>query len=50
MDGRNNLLPVLSELIDLLRNEEPVYLHFWEGAEDNTHIATMQEPVGEEET
>lgn len=39
----------LPELVDLLRNEEPAYVHFWEGAGDNTHIATGQEPVGEGE-
>jgi hypothetical protein len=37
------------ELIDLLRNEEPVYFHFWTGAGNNTHLATGQEPVGEGE-
>lgn len=40
---------VLPELIDLLRNEKPVYVHFWEGAGDNTHIASGAEPVGEGE-
>ncbi len=42
--------PRFSELIDLLRNEKPMYVHFWEGAGNNTHIATTREPVGEEET
>lgn len=40
---------VLPELIDLLRNEKPVYVHFWEGPGDNAHVATWFEPVGEEE-
>ena len=39
----------LPELVDLLRNEKPVYLHFWEGDGDNTHLASGQEPVGEGE-
>jgi hypothetical protein len=39
----------LQDLIDLLRNEKPVYLHFWSGVENNTHIATSLEPVGERE-
>ena len=37
------------ELIDLLRNEDPVYFHFWTGAGNNTHLATGREPVGEGE-
>lgn len=39
-----------SDVIDLLRNEKPVYMHFWSGAGSNTHIGTKREPVGEEET
>ena len=39
----------LADLIDMLRNEKPVYLHFWSGTENNTHIATGREPVGEAE-
>jgi hypothetical protein len=39
----------LPGLLDILRNEKPVYLHFWSGSENNTHIATGQEPVGEAE-
>jgi len=34
-------------LIDMLRNEKPVYFHFWTGVEPNTHITTGKEPVGE---
>ena len=37
------------ELIDLLRNEDPVYFHFWTGAGNNMHLATGREPVGEGE-
>ena len=37
------------ELVDLLRNEKPVYFHFWSGAGNNTHLATDREPVGEGE-
>jgi len=40
---------VWSELMDLLRNEGPLYLHFWEGPGNNTHISTSQEPVAEGE-
>lgn len=39
----------LPDLLDLLRNEKPVYLHFWSGSGNNTHIATWEEPVGEAE-
>ncbi len=39
----------LQDLIDLLRNEKPVFLQFWTGAGDNTHIGTGMEPVGERE-
>ena len=39
----------LAELVDLMRNEKPVYLHYWEGDGDNTHVASGQEPVGEGE-
>ena len=35
--------------IDLLRNEKPVYMHYWTAAGDNTHIGTDREPVGEAE-
>jgi hypothetical protein len=41
---------VLPELVDLLRHEGPMFVHFWEGAGNNTHIATGREPVGEDET
>ena len=39
----------LPAIVDLLRHESPVYVHFWEGPGDNTHIATGREPVGENE-
>jgi hypothetical protein len=39
----------LPDLLDILRNEKPVYLHFWSGSQNNTHIATGPEPVGEAE-
>lgn len=39
----------LPELVDLLRHEKPVFVHFWEAAGNNTHIATGREPVGEGE-
>jgi hypothetical protein len=39
----------LANLLDMLRNEKPVYLHFWSGVESNTHVATGREPVGEAE-
>ena len=39
----------LGDLVDMLRNEKPVYVHFWDGHVENTHIATSREPVGEEE-
>ena len=39
----------LAALIDLLRNEKPIYLHFWQSSQNNTHIATGREPIGEEE-
>jgi hypothetical protein len=39
----------LPDLVDLLRNEKPVYLHFWDGPGDNTHLASGREPVGEGE-
>lgn len=41
----------LFDLIDLLRNEKPIYVHFWNksGNNFNTHIATTKEPIGEDE-
>lgn len=38
-----------SFLVDLLRNEKPVYLHFWNGSENNSHLSSDFEPVGEGE-
>ena len=55
MDTRNGYQRIyyhrhaLPELVDLLRNERPMYVHFWEGTGDNTHIASGREPVGEGE-
>jgi len=40
----------LSDFIDLIRNESPVYLHFWNESGNNTHISTGREPVGDGET
>ncbi len=37
------------DVIDTLRNEKPVYFHFWHGAQNNSHIGTTPEPVGENE-
>ncbi len=39
----------LGELVDMLRNEAPVYVHFWTKTGNNSHIATQREPVGEAE-
>ncbi|MHC5114780.1 MAG: hypothetical protein ACYTGP_10165 [Planctomycetota bacterium] len=37
------------DVLDLLRNEKPVYLHYWMPDGHNTHIGTAIEPVGEGE-
>jgi len=44
----------LHDLIDLLRNEKPLYLLFWDDGTgntnaNNTHISTSREPIGEAE-
>jgi len=40
----------LSDVIDVLRNEKPVYFHYWFPDGQNTHIGTSaSEPVGEGE-
>ena len=44
----------MSDLIDLLRNEKPLYLWFWDDGTSNTNInntsiSTSREPVGESE-
>lgn len=42
----------LPDLIDLLRNEKPLYLLYWDddsGNTHNTHISTSREPAGESE-
>lgn len=41
---------VLSELIDMLRNEKPIYLNWIPEGTNNTRISTTAELVGEEET
>ena len=41
---------VLSELVDMLRNEKPVYLHWVPEGTNNTRISTTPELVGEEES
>ncbi len=40
---------VLPELIDMLRNEKPIYLHWVPEGTNNTRISTSAEPVGEGE-
>lgn len=40
---------VLLELVDMLRNEAPVYLHWIPEGTNNTRISTTAELVGEEE-
>jgi len=37
-----------SDVLDLLRNEKPVYLH-WNDTSKGAFLATTKEPVGEEE-
>ncbi len=40
----------LHDVIDLLRNESPISLNYWNGSEQNSHIGTAQrELVGEGE-
>ncbi|MGE0229744.1 MAG: hypothetical protein AB7I38_10770 [Dehalococcoidia bacterium] len=39
----------LPALVDLLRNESPVYLHYWHEGGLNCHLASGLEPVGEGE-
>ncbi len=41
---------VLPELVDMMRNEAPVYLHWVPEGTNNTRISTTAELVGEEET
>ena len=41
---------VLPELIDMLRNEKPIYLHWVPEGENNTRLSTTAELVGEEES
>ncbi len=39
----------LADVIYMLRNEKPVYFHYWHPDGSNTNIATTSEPVGEGE-
>ncbi len=39
----------LKDVVDLLRNEAPGYLHVWDLGGNNTHLSTAREPVGEGE-
>lgn len=41
---------VLPELIDMLRNEKPIYLLWVPEGTNNTRISTTKELIGEEET
>ncbi|MEO0898698.1 MAG: hypothetical protein AAFY71_19965 [Bacteroidota bacterium] len=43
-------LPIaqLRDVVDLLRNEKPIYLG-WQASLNNAYISTTQEPVGEGE-
>ena len=41
---------VLPELIDMLRNEKPIYLHWVPEGTNNTRVSTTAELIGEEET
>ena len=39
-----------SGVVDQLRNESPIKLHYWTGSEPNSHLATGErEPIGEGE-
>ena len=40
----------LADLIDMLRNEKPIYLHWVPEGTNNTRLSTTAELVGEEET
>ncbi len=39
----------MANIIDMLRNEKPIYLIFVPEGTNNTRISTMNEPVGEGE-
>jgi hypothetical protein len=39
----------LRDVVDMLRNEAPTYLHVWHLGGNNTHLSTGREPVGEGE-
>ena len=41
---------LFTDVIDMLRNESPVYLHYVPEGENNTRLSTSPEPVGEKET
>ena len=40
---------VIGAVIDMLRNEKPIYVH-WSEYRKNLYLSTSSEPVGEEET
>ncbi len=40
---------IFPELIDMLRNEKPIYLHWVPEGNHNTRISTQPEMVGDEE-
>ncbi|KJR99206.1 MAG: hypothetical protein VR65_17535 [Desulfobulbaceae bacterium BRH_c16a] len=39
----------LTNIIDMLRNEKPIFLHYVPEGANNTRISTTSEPVGEGE-
>ncbi len=40
----------LHDMVDLLRNESPLAIRYWNGPQNNSHIGTYQiEPAGEAE-
>ena len=39
----------MSNIIDMLRNEKPVFLHYVPEGTNNTRLSTTSEPVGEGE-
>ena len=41
---------VFNEVLDLLRNESPIYLHWSPESPNNTRLATTLEEIGEEES
>jgi hypothetical protein len=39
----------LRDMVDMLRNEKPVFFNYWEGGGPNSHFGTQAEPVGDGE-